>query len=362
MRRLPSYFIAQMLPWFGLSIGGLTLAFLTTQLVRVLPIFAGADMDLCEAMRALMLLLAPIVGWALTPAFAISIFFTTARMASDGEIVAMHAAGLGWGRLAVGPVILAAAFSFASGVCWLHLGPRSHAALQSLALDLVVRASAHQLKPGHFISPMGSVAFFANSRSADGQYKGIFLEDRRHKDYPFFLLAESGTIDADTLGQGLVVNLGPGMGFYWGETGGKRPPVALSFETLESRLSFGTDLQDRLNFLPKILAVPTGDLFTALADGSAPHRWRFEFWRRVAGPVGFLAMALVSIYLALGLGIRRSGIAVTSAVLLFFVYHLSGRQCESLHLSGQLSAPVAALAPAVVIGIVFVLSLSLRKI
>jgi len=352
--RLIRYLLRQLLPWLGIAVVGAVLIFLTTQLVRVVPVFVGAGASPGEVAAALGLLLVPVIGWSLTPAFAIAVFAVVGRMDADGELTALDSAGIGRLRLVVAPLLLACLLSAAAGWIWLDAGPRSQASLRAMADDLAGRAIAGQIRPGCFVEPIAGITIYAD-RGADGRFEGVVIEDRRDDSQSMRLVARRAEASYDAGARHLVLRLFDGNAFV--SPGADVPPLALSYEQLEIGVSAMNEVSSRLGFLPWLMAVPTSRLVGGpRAEGVGEAEWGFALWRRVAGPCGLLALALAAVVLALGGRWRNRGLAVAAAGGVFLAYHLLGRLGESLALSGALPPVGAALGPA---ALVLLISLAL---
>ncbi|MCP4676794.1 MAG: YjgP/YjgQ family permease [Deltaproteobacteria bacterium] len=347
MYRISLYIVSQILPWQVLALFGMILAFLTTQLLRVAPVFAGAGAGVLDLAGALGLLLVPVAGWALTPAFVIAVFAAAGRMSADGELTALDASGLSRRRLATGPVALAVCMSVLSAWLWLDAAPRSQAALRATAMRLAGRALGGRIEPGQFTSPLPGITILADAREPDGVFKGVFLEDARDKESQTQFVAKSARITTD--GQGVFkAHLGQGSAFY-SSNHHKVRPMAISFRDLTLEVPVGIELERRLDFLPRLFAVSTPSLLAPPPPGVGLNEWRFALWRRVAGPLGFLVVALVATMLAFGTDWRRRGVAVAVAAVLFLTFHLLHRFAEVLMQTGILDAPIAAMLPALTV-------------
>ncbi|MCP4604037.1 MAG: YjgP/YjgQ family permease [Proteobacteria bacterium] len=359
MYRIANYIVCQIIPWQILALVGVILAFVTTQLLRVMPVFAGAGAGVFEAAYALGLLLVPVTTWALTPAFLVAVFSTAGRMSADGELTALDASGLSRARLAIGPAVLALMISFLSAWLWLDAAPRSQIALRSVAVDLAIRALAGQIEPGRFFSPLSGITFFADSKNQERGYKGVFLEDARNPDRPVQIVAKDARIQPDPSRWILSVYLENGTAFYPADD----THAAVSFESLIIEVPLTAEIERRLDFFPYLLAVPTGRLMGPTLPGIASCDWHFALWRRVAGPLGFIVLSLLSVLLAFGVTWRRRGIAVAVAAVLFLMFHLLCRLGESLMQAQVLGAFSAALLPVLAVAVVpaLLLALQLRR-
>jgi lipopolysaccharide export LptBFGC system permease protein LptF len=338
---LTRYLFGQIAPWLGIAVVGAALLFLTTQLIRVAPVFVGAGASALEIMSGLGLLLVPVVGWSLTPAFAIAVFAVVGRMDADGELTALDAAGIGRLRLAAAPLLVACVLAGLAAWIWLDAGPRSQARLRQMAADLAGRAVAGQIQPGRFSQPLPGVTVYADG-AADGGYRGVLIEDTRQRSRPLRLIARRAAVRYQPAGPALAFRLQDGQAFV----GGRRAPVAVGFEQLDIGISLNDELGRRLGFLPWLMAVPTSRLVDPPPAHVSPAKWGFALWRRVAGPCGLVALALAATVLALGGRWRRRGFAVAAAAGLFLLYHLLSRLGESLALDGAVDPALAALGPA----------------
>jgi lipopolysaccharide export system permease protein len=344
MRKISLYMTVQIIPWIVLSLVGFCLLFITAQILRVAPIFAWADAGFAETVSTIALTLVPVIGWALTPAFVMAVFATVSRMDRDGELTAFDASGLSRKALALGPILLALILTLASGWIWLQAGPSSQAAVREKAFTLAGRAMAGSLRPGIFNEPIPGITFFADKRGTKGIYHGVLLEDTRHRLFTTQFVTESAEVSFQGDRKRLTLKFERGSVFF--TTRARRiKPAALSFETLNLQIPIGQALDRRLDFLPERLTLPTGRLAGPAPPGSAGSDWGYALWRRIAGPLGFLALALVAIALALGRTWQRRSTAVLTAGGLFLVYHLLCRVGESLMGTGAIGAKSAALLP-----------------
>jgi lipopolysaccharide export system permease protein len=215
-----------------------------------------------------------------------------------------------------------------------------------MALSLAGRALSGNVEPGRFVAPLDGVALFVDRVGDDGRLEGVFVADERAGRRPVQAAARAGRVAVDVAGTALEVRLEEGGAFFTGaDDAGGGEPLALGFERFDLRVPLGGELSRRLDFLPALLAVPTRELRGPAPDGTDARAWKYALWRRVAGPVGFLAVALSTVALAFGLSWRRRGVAVGAAAALFLGYHLLSRLGETLLGAGFLGAPAAALMP-----------------
>jgi hypothetical protein len=100
--RITIHIAKELSVWMLIGLAGSVFIFVSTQMVRLAPLFVGAGGKLPKLVEMLALLAVPVCGWSLTPAFAVAVFATFARMSRDGETVALDAAGISRKRIAEG--------------------------------------------------------------------------------------------------------------------------------------------------------------------------------------------------------------------------------------------------------------------
>lgn len=343
---MTNYLLRQLAPWLAVAILGAALLFLATQLVRVTPAFVGAGATIVEMAIGLGLLLVPVVGWSLTPAFAIAIFSVVGRMDADGELTALDSAGVGRWRLAVAPIMATGALAGLAAWIWLDAGPRAQAALHSMAGNLAGRAVAGKIQTGQFNELLPGITVYADHGQGN-RFEGVMIEDRRHEGRSVQLIARSAKLRYDPTSRHIGARLHDGRAFISGDS--DAAPITLGFAQLDIGIDLFDELRRRLEFLPHLLAVPTSRLMEPPPTDIPVAEWGYALWRRVAGPCGLMVLALAATALALSGRWRHRGAAVAAAGALFLAYHLLCRLGEALTLSGVLTPPVAALGPAVVV-------------
>jgi lipopolysaccharide export LptBFGC system permease protein LptF len=351
MRRLSVHLLLQLFGWVALGAGGAAALFLVSQLVRVAPVFVGAGADPWTAAIAFAWLLVPILGWALAPALVVAILAVLGRMEADGELTAIDAAGVARWRLATAPLALALALAGVAGWISLDAGPARQRALRARAFELAGDALVGRARPGVFHSPAPGITFFAarvdradeaGSGSRPIRAAEVLIEDAREPGRPTLLLARHATVGFDPRSGAIEARLVEGTAFRTLAGGAE---ATVEFDELTFRLDVLEDLAGRLEFIPGSLAATTAELLGPPPPGVPAAEWSFAFWRRIAAPVGLLALAAAALAIALSSRLRGRGAGVAVAATLFLGFHLAARFGESLALAGTMPAWLAALAP-----------------
>jgi len=356
MYRIAIYIVGQLFAWLCLTLTGLALLFIVTQVIRVAPIFTGAGATGLNLLYLLSLVLVPIMAWSLTPSFAVAIFATASRMGAEGELVAAEASGVGRPTLFLGPGILALLLTFGSAWLWLAGAPSAGRLLQHNVSQLAGSALVGQLKAGVFQEPVSGIVFWADKRLGGEKFLGIFLEDRRNEIQDFHYVAKNLSIEYRPATQLVSITLAEGTAFSIPKVG-DIPPVAISFDKLSLTIDVAGELRKRLDFLPATLSYTTKRLLEPPPPGTAMKDWQFALWRRIAGPVGFFLFSLLSIVIAFSLSSNRIGTAVVRGAVLFLLYHLIARWGETMMDNNGLSAKIAAILPSLLTSALLVVAL-----
>jgi len=340
--RIARYIARQMLPWIAAALASAALLFFVTQLLRIAPLLIGADASFREIARDLTLLLVPILSFALAPAFAVAVFAVGGRMSEDGELIALDASGVTRAATATGPIVLAFAFALGSAGLWLVASPAACRILRDDAVQLAGRALAGRITPGRFAEPFPGITVYADAVSGT-RLGGVFVADSRSFARTLQITAAFAEIRHERDGA-MSIALENGEAFFMGAEDGDTP-AALRFESLSFRLPVIASTAATDAFLPALLAESTSALLGPPPRGVDPDAWGFALWRRLGGPIGFLALALASTALAFAVPWRRRGLAIGAAAALFLAFHATGRLAEQLLFERAVSPALAALLP-----------------
>lgn len=353
MGRLFRYLAPQLAGWIALATVGAVALFVVSQVVRVAPLFTGADGRVAAA--ALGWLLIPVLGWALAPALLVAIFAVFGRMEADGELTAIDAAGIPRWRLAAAPLALAALLAGVLGWVSLWGGPACQRALRAAAFELAGESLVGRLQPGVFHAPAPGITAYSR-RIAEGAspddrgrsllMEGVFVEDARDTERPLLLLARRASMSFDPAAGMVELCMLEGTAFQELAGGGA---AAIEFDELTLRVDVLGELTERLGFIPYQLAAPTRRLLEPPPAGVTPAEWSFAFWRRLAAPIGLLVLAAAGLVIVFSSRLRGRTAGLAMAAGLFFGLHLAGRLGEVLALEGAIPAWLAALGPCAIV-------------
>jgi LPS export ABC transporter permease LptG/LPS export ABC transporter permease LptF len=244
------------------------------------------------------------------------------RLASDSEIIAMRASGLGIGYfvrvasiVAIGGTLLGLGNS-------LYLAPRANRAIIEMEQSLETSQASYEIQPRVFYEDFRNyVLYVQDVRSGTGaaNWRQVFMADVSDPDNPLITTAASATVVTDNT-QELLMRLRDGVR---DETVADEPEQSniSTFTTTDLPLMLGQQSDVHLGRLDTALyAMPLGALMqhTSGPDGK---RFLIELHNRFAFPAACLVLMLVGV--PLGVTSRRGGKSsgFVFTILLVFVYY-----------------------------------------
>jgi lipopolysaccharide export LptBFGC system permease protein LptF len=345
------YIVRQTVPWLLIGLFGVSFLFLSTQLIRITPVFAGVPLDFSTVSEVVFLLLIPVVGWALSPAFLIALFAVAGSMSANGELDGMDALSIPRStRLGV-TLGFIAALSLPCAWIWLDSAPRAQQRLFVIATALAEESLMGRMVAQQVSEPFPGLTFYAEQMGEGHCYNTVFVEWNGGRGSIHQVVAERAVISRRPSGGALSIVfekgdlfiISPGNESVAG--GPVLPNTAISFDRFNISVPVDAAAAGRIDFFPMHLSFSTKRLMGAPPPDMDIRTWRYTLWRRIAGPIGFLVLSICGVFLAFGTSWRSRGRAALAATLLFLVYHLSGRGGETLMAAGIVPPEIAAMLP-----------------
>ncbi|MEZ5400610.1 MAG: LptF/LptG family permease [Bryobacteraceae bacterium] len=305
--------------------------------------------------------------FALPTGTLVGVLIGLGRMSSDGEIIAMRAAGVP-GRRVIAPIVtLAALGMIAAGACSLVLMPwavresfrvlNKSVALQ-LTAELQPRVFEEQFTKSNVVLYVGDVRATA---STTAEWKNVFLADvtppeerpqtsRQYSDAPRVTVAAEALAVPDATKSTIQLSM---HGVTTHEVDSD-PKVYHS--TTEKRQEQLLEAKPREEMAAK--PYDAMDTIPLWKEAKEHVEARLELHKRLALPVACLVLAMVGI--PLGVSSRRSGKsgAFVITVSLAFLYWMSLVSLMGMSRQGKMPAEVAAWTPNVVLGVIGILLLA----
>jgi LPS export ABC transporter permease LptG/LPS export ABC transporter permease LptF len=264
------------------------------------------------------------------------------RLASDSEIIAMRASGLGIGYfvrvasiVAIGGTLLGLGNS-------LYLAPRANQAIVEMEQSLETSQASYEIEPRVFYEDFRNyVLYVQDVRSGTGaaNWRQVFMADVTDPANPLITTAASATVVTDNT-QELLMRLRDGVR---DETVADQPEQSniSTFTTTDLPLMLNQQSDVHLGRLDtKLYAMPLGALLQR-ARGPDGKGFLIELHNRFAFPAACLVLMLVGV--PLGVASRRGGKSsgFVFTILLVFVYYFLSSTGIQLGHQNKLSAFLA---------------------
>lgn len=307
---------------------------LTQNLLRTLADLteaAGGGASVWDLLRVLGYLMPTLATYALPVAFLFGVLLAVSRLASESEVLAMRACGLGMTAV-VGPVLLLSLLvSGFTGYLMQEVEPHVRRQLRRVVTEAATRSLT--IEPGHFRS-FDKRLIYAQSAEADGTLRGIVIWDNTDARRPFAVFSESGSLryDAETAEIKLVLERGD-MHIEPDDLARYR---RISFETFDYTFDASGVVESKTSRLsPRDMSMQQLRSTLELLDSTddfekikhlperRPVKYETQLHRRFAVPVAPIVFAL----LAVPMGLRRvrgarSAGALTCVAVAFAYYVL----------------------------------------
>ncbi|MBN2718750.1 MAG: LptF/LptG family permease [Deltaproteobacteria bacterium] len=316
----------------------ISLMFIITQSARLAPVLAASPSG-AQLFLVIRHALIPVWSWTLLPSFILAVFIVSGAMVAQGEQTALHGAGISPWRLSRQPLIIGGVFVAISAWMALSAVPAAQRKFKQALQQMVAGGIADTLVPGTFVQPTDDVLFFADGKDAEGRFQGVYMEYPEERAVRI-LVAESAEITLAAPRHRLNIAVRNGELFFAGNQ-----LTVFSFEKLHLSLSLKKAVATRSDFLPETALASSHRLLRKTAAGKASRMESFEIHRRIAQPVGFALIAILSVVLAFLIPWQHRYAAMGAGIALFVLSQTLTRGAQAWLHAGILSPLSAATCP-----------------
>ena len=190
---LDRYILKEMIRPFLLGIFILMFILIMQQILKLMELVIDKGVDLFSIAELFLNLLPSF--FVITIPVAVMMATVTAfnRLSADNEIIALHAAGIGFFRL-FRPV-----FFFAIGVLLLTLfmGMKDRSTgkgFKQIAVNILLSKVGAGLEEGRFNGIFSNIMIYVESMPSFSELKGVFIYDQRKPEMPTVIVAKRGTL------------------------------------------------------------------------------------------------------------------------------------------------------------------------
>ncbi len=306
MSALDRYLAREILLPFGAGLVFLTQVLLATQLLGQANVLFGSGVSLFDVLAVALDLTPHLLGYVLPVSFLLGAVVGVGRLAQDRELVALGAAGISPACLVKVPLAIAVV---STGVA-LWLGLQVEPAGLRLAADrvnkVIQKNVSSDVRAGVFYEEIPDLTLYAE-QVGEGGWSHVFISDRSDPAAPLLALAAGGRLEP--AGPAESMRLVLDRGELHREEAGVGEYFIADFRRASITVGLGSALGERNRLSGSPFELTLGEVASLArergkVDPDEGRRWSTFLHRRIAGPLGILAFALLAVPIAAS---RRGG-------------------------------------------------------
>ena len=350
MRIFTRYILREVISYAFLGGALFTFVLFMRDLGKILELVVRASASATDVARIFAYTLPNALTLTIPMGVLVGILLGLSRLASDSEITAMRAAGMGALDF-VKIVSIVSAIALALGLFnSLYIAPRSSAALLALEESLKSSQASFEVQPRVFYEDFRNyVLYIQDVRPAAGAsvWHHVFLADLTQPATPHITTAEQAIVvagdAADGDAQSIRLHLLSGGQHQTSPTDPNQYNIS-TFASTDLPIQTGTPEDSHLGRADTpILALPLSELWrlggssASNIPGQPARIYRIEFNKRFSYPFACLVLMLVGV--PLGLSSKRGGKSTgfVLTILLVFVYYFLSSIGVAFAKTGKLS-------------------------
>jgi lipopolysaccharide export system permease protein len=348
-RTLSLYVTREVVAYTLIGLAAITLVMVARGIVRVLDQLIGAGFALDDLARMIALLATTLAIYALPVSFLFGVLLAIGRMASDQEITAMRACGVGIRGLLAPIALLGVLLSLTTFALSLEGEPAARRAMKAAIRTLLVRGAS--VEPGRF-STVGDRTLYVDEREGANRLRGVMIFDRSDPKQPFLVFAEAGEMRFDEARAELLLSLERGDVHIESDGTGRERYHRIGFDRLEYTLDVAVLMGPDATRRPRDMTLAQlREAAARIAAGSTeklrdpPASFAMNIERRYALPMAPALFALVGVPLGMQRKRGARSYGVILCALLAFGYYGLVSFCEALANEKGLPPRVAAWLP-----------------
>jgi LPS export ABC transporter permease LptG/LPS export ABC transporter permease LptF len=342
VRILTRYILGEILSHTFIGCALFTFVLFMPQLPHILEVVVRNSSTLSDVFEIFLFTLPNLLKYTIPMSVLVGVLLGLSRMASDSEIIAMRASGLGIGYFVRVSAIVAVSGTLLGLANTLYLAPRANQAILKMEQALETSQASYEIQPRVFYEDFKNfVLYVQNVHSGAGpsNWDQVFMADVSDPANPIVTTAATATVVNDG-SQELMMRLRDGSRHE--TVPGEATQYNIStFVTTDLPLSLSQTSDVHLGRMDTaIYAMPMGALLDRV-HGPDPQRFLIELHNRFAFPTACMVLMLVGV--PLGAASRRGGRSSgwIFTILLVFVYYFLSSVGIALGRQGKLPVFVA---------------------
>lgn len=310
------YLVTEVVTYTFVGLVAVSFVFIAHNLLRRLHELLLIGVTASDVLTVLGSILLVTLAYTVPIAFLFGALVGLGRLASDSEMLALRACGIGLREVAIPVLALGVVFSLLSG--YIVLG-KEHQAKRTLRDVLMsITASGRMIQPKSF-TRVGHRMFYVEERDRDNTLEGVFIADQADPQRPLLVFARSGRFFFDVDSAEGRVLLRDGDIHRRSQGGDSEQRV--SFRTFEYAFPVAVAGISQRSLRPRdmTMAELTETVALARSGGSLDHlleknveKYEAQIQRRYAVPFAPIVFALLALPLS---AIRMRGARAWGALL-----------------------------------------------
>ena len=337
MRILTRYILGEILSHTLIGCALFTFTLFMPTLPHILEVVVRNSSTLTNVLEIFLFTLPNLFKVTIPMAVLVGILLGLSRLASDSEIIAMRATGLGIGYFVRVASIVAIAGALLGLANSLYLAPRANQAILDMEQSLETQQASYEIQPRVFYEDFrNAVLYVQDVRAGTGaaNWRQVFMADVSDPANPMITTAATATVVNDN-GQGLLMRLRDGSRHETVASQSQQYNIS-TYTTTDMPLSLSPQSDVHLGRMDTaIYAMPMSALFQRIHGPDANH-FLIELHSRFSVPMACLVLMLVGV--PLGVTSRRGGKSsgFVFTILLVFIYYFLSSTGIALGRQGKL--------------------------
>ena len=322
MRILTRYILGEILSHTLIGCALFTFVLFMPQLPHILEVVVRNTSTWSDVAEIFLFTLPNLFRVTIPMSVLVGILLGLSRLASDSEVIAMRASGLGIGYFVRVSAVVAVAGTALGLANSLYLAPRANQAILDMEQSLGSQQASYEIQPRVFYEDFkNAVLYVQDVRSGVGaaNWRQVFMADVSDPENPVVTTAASATVVSDNT-QVLMMRLREGARHETVPNNSQQYNIS-TFDTTDMPLALNQQSSVKLGRMDTaIYALPTDKLLPRIS-GPDGKRYLIELYNRFSFPAACLVLMLVGV--PLGVNSRRGGKSsgFVFTVLLVFVYY-----------------------------------------
>lgn len=363
MRILDRYLLREISVPFVLGLTLFTLILLIARILKIIELVVNRGVPFFKVLLLFSYILPGFLEITVPMALLLAVLIALGRMASDSEITALRAAGIGLARV-TRPILLFAAVAFVANLALsLHVRPWANALLRNGLYEMAKTRATAALRSRVFADDFAGLVLYVDRIEPPGnRLNGVLISGNLPHggngdtgapadSQRSTVIAKSGVVISDESAQLVMLRLFDGSVHTLDSA--KAGYQRTDFTTFDIRLDIGLALAHAHRRPKEPREMTLRELRTAMVEEQAPGvstAEAIEYYRRFMIPFACLVFAALAVPLGVQSSANLRARSLAVSIVVIFVYYALLTCGESLAERGYTSPLLGLCLPNLVLG------------